>query len=257
MAPFTNALNVRLFIVGVVGGLFSGFFGVGGGIVMVPLLMWLAGREQREAHALSLLAIVGSGIVATSSYAVGGVFPIAPGIALMIGAVLAAPLGSYLLRRIPLALLRWGFIAFILTMALLVLVTIPDRGISTSMNVETILTLALIGIAMGTLAGLFGIGGGIIAIPLMMVILGIGDLEAKAISLIAMVPTAISGSVANLRSRTTRLALGIPIALGALATAPIGSLAAFALPESAANVVFGCFAIIAALALVVRTRRTP
>jgi uncharacterized membrane protein YfcA len=49
---------VRLILIGFLAGLASGLFGVGGGIVMVPLLVWLVAFDQHRAHATSLAAIV-------------------------------------------------------------------------------------------------------------------------------------------------------------------------------------------------------
>ena len=51
-------LDLQLIAIGVAGGILSGLLGVGGGVVMVPLLVLWAGYRQREAHAMSLGAIV-------------------------------------------------------------------------------------------------------------------------------------------------------------------------------------------------------
>jgi uncharacterized membrane protein YfcA len=244
-----------LIAVGVIGGLLAGLFGVGGGIIMVPLLLWWARINQRRAQATSLLAIAPAALIGTASYATGGVFPVVPGLVVALGAVAGAQVGASLLRRLSLGWLRWTFIVFVAAMAATVMTTVPDREIHVDISVETVVTLLLIGIVMGVAAGLFGIGGGIIAIPLLQLTLGIGDLEAKGVSLVAMAPTALSGSFSHLRHRTARARDGMWVALGALVATPIGSLGAFALPENYANVVFGAFAMAIALALTIRAFR--
>lgn len=233
----------------------AGLFGVGGGIVMVPLLLWWAKLDQRRAQATSLLAIAPAALAGTASYALGGVFPLIPSLVLALGAVTGAQAGALGLRRISLSWLRWGFVAFVMAMAIAVMFTVPHRDAHIEMNFVTALIMFAIGLVMGFAAGLFGIGGGIIAIPLILMTFGVGDLEAKGISLIAMTPAALSGSYSHVRHRTASLRDGVWVALGALIATPLGSLGAFSLPESYANGVFGSFAAVIAFSLAIRALR--
>lgn len=242
-------------MVGIIGGLLAGFFGVGGGIVMVPLLLWWAGLDQRQAQATSLLAIAPAALVGTASYAIGGVFPLLPGLAVTLGAIVAAQIGAMLLRRLSLVWLRWSFVLLVASMAVTTFFTFPHRDVHIELSLVTALGLLGIGLVMGTSAGLFGIGGGIVAIPLIMLMFGVGDLEAKAISLIAMAPAALSGSFSHLRHGTAKLRDGLWVAAGALIAAPSGSLGAFVLPENTANQVFGAFGLAIATMLAVRAWR--
>ena len=240
---------------GLIGGLLAGFFGVGGGIVMVPLLVWLAGVDQRRAQATSLLAIAPAAIVGATSYAIGGIFPWLPALLVAAGALLGAELGAYLLRTLSLGWLRWTFIVFLTTMAVVVMVTVPDRDVHIDMGLTEGGILLAIGVVMGVTAGLFGIGGGIIAIPALMVVFGIGDLEAKGVSLLAMAPAALSGSYSHLKHQLAPLRDGVWIAMAALLATPVGSLGAFILPGAIANIVFGAFGLAIALTLVVQSVR--
>lgn len=224
---------------------------------MVPLLLWWARFDQRQAQATSLLAIAPAGVIGMSSYAVGGVAPFIPAILVALGATVGAQLGAQLLRRLSLWRLKWTFISFVGVMAVTVMLTIPNRDSSISVGFAETLILLSIGILMGTSAGLFGIGGGIIAIPLIMLIFGVGDLEAKGISLIAMIPAALSGSLAHIRFKTASLRDGTWVAIGAVVAAPIGAFGAFSLPESVANLFFGGFALAVAAVLAVRALRAP
>lgn len=222
---------------------------------MVPLLLWWANIDERQAQATSLLAIAPAALIGTASYATGGVFPLLPGLVMALGAVAGAQIGAYLLRRLSLGWLRWTLIVFVAAMAATVMATLPDREVHVDISLESIVALTLIGVVMGVAAGLFGIGGGIIAIPLLQLTLGIGDLEAKGICLVAMAPAALSGSISHLRHKTARARDGAWVAAGALVATPIGSLGAFALPEHYANVVFGAFVMAIALALTIRAFR--
>jgi len=238
--------------VGAIGGLLAGFFGVGGGIVMVPLLLWSAGLNQRRAQATSLLAIAPAAVIGSASYAIGGVYPLVPALLVAAGGVLGAQWGATLLRTLSPGWLRWLFVVLVAAMAVTVMLTVPLRGIHIEVDWLTGLGLLITGAVMGISAGLFGIGGGIIAIPLLMLLFGTGDLEAKCVSLLAMAPAALSGSVSHLRYKTATIRDGLWIALGSALTAPLGTRGAFLLSENVANVVFGAFALGIAAVLAIR-----
>src|SRR6187549_103824 len=100
-----------LLLIGVAGGLLSGMFGVGGGIILVPLLMAFAGLDQRRAAATSLLAILPTAVSGSVTYALHGEIDyVAAGI-VAVGAIGGAVIGAALLQRIPVVWLRWIFIA--------------------------------------------------------------------------------------------------------------------------------------------------
>ena len=238
--------------VGLAGGLFAGVFGVGGGLIMVPLLLWWAKLDQRRAHATSLLAITPIALIGGVSYAVGGVFAWLPAIFVAIGGIVGAPLGAWLLRRIPVGLLRWGFIAFLIATGVMLLIELPDRSAVLEITLASAAILLGLGLAMGLSAGLFGIGGGVIVIPVLMLFFGQSDLVAKSISLLAMAPGAISGSVAHLRHKSATLRDGAWVAAGSLVTTPLGAAIAFLLSPRLAALLFGTLMFVVAANLIVR-----
>lgn len=237
--------------VGLIGGLFAGVFGVGGGLIMVPLLLWWAKLDQRRAHATSLLAITPAAIIGAASYAVGGVFAWLPAIFVAIGGIVGAQIGAWMLRKIAVGPLRWGFIVFIIASGVMLLVQLPDRASALDVTPTVAIVLTALGLAMGISAGLFGIGGGIIVIPFLVVVLGQSDLVAKSISLLAMPPGSMSGSLAHLRHKSASLRDGAWVALGAVITTPLGALLAFALPPRFAAALFGLLMFVIATNLIV------
>ena len=124
----TASTFVKLAITGVVGGLLSGAFGVGGGILMVPLLINLAGMDQRRASATSLVAIIPAAIAGSLAYLVQGQVDILAALFLAIGGVVGAYFGTRLLHRLPLGLLRWLFVALLVVVAVRMLLVVPPRG---------------------------------------------------------------------------------------------------------------------------------
>jgi uncharacterized membrane protein YfcA len=112
----------RLGEIGIVGGLFSGLLGVGGGIVMVPLLVLRGGLTQRNAHAVSLGAIIPISAAGAAAYGLAGEVRVPEALALAVGAIAGANLGAFLLSRAGERTLKGAFGAFLLVVAALMAV---------------------------------------------------------------------------------------------------------------------------------------
>jgi uncharacterized protein len=100
---------VRLVLIGLVAGVFSSLFGVGGGIVIVPLLMLVAAFGAKEAAATSLGAIVITALAGVTLYALRGKVDVAYALLIGIPAMGGAVLGTSLQRRISGRALTLGF----------------------------------------------------------------------------------------------------------------------------------------------------
>lgn len=100
---------MRLVVIGLVAGVFSALFGVGGGIVAVPLLVLVAGLSEREATATSLGAIGITALAGTIVFAARG--DVNVGYAALVGlpAAVGAIAGSSLQQRVTTTALTYGF----------------------------------------------------------------------------------------------------------------------------------------------------
>ena len=109
-------------LIGVVAGFFSALFGVGGGILIVPLLVLLVDFEQRPAMATSLVAIGLTALAGTIAYAARG--EVKPGAALIVGipAAAGAVLGASLQQRLPTRTLSFAFAGLLVAVAIRLLV---------------------------------------------------------------------------------------------------------------------------------------
>ena len=112
-------LDPKLAAIGISGGLLSGLLGVGGGVVMVPLLVLWASYGQREAHAISLGAIIPISIAGIATYGVAGEVRWWQALALAAGSVVGAQVGAGILARIDERLLKVVFGAFLIGVAAL------------------------------------------------------------------------------------------------------------------------------------------
>ena len=191
---------VVLVIVGVAVGLLSGMFGIGGGTVIVPALVWL-GLTQRNAAATSMLAIVPTSISGVISYATCGNVDWLAALLLFCGMFVGGQIGSWLLSRLPELVLRWIFVVFLVFVVFNQISFVPSRDQHIAMSALTGVCLVLLGVVIGILAGLLGIGGGALAVPALSMLFGASDLIARGTSLLAMFPNSITTSVANLKRR--------------------------------------------------------
>ena len=154
---------IVLIVVGMLVGVLSGTFGIGGGTVIVPALVWL-GLSQRNAAATSTLAIVPTSISGVVSYATGGHVDWLAAVLLFCGMFVGGQIGSWLLSRLPELVLRWIFVAFLVFVVINQVSFVPSRDHQIVMTVATGVCLALLGVVIGMLAGLLGIGGGALAV---------------------------------------------------------------------------------------------
>lgn len=247
-------------LIGVIGGFLSGMFGVGGGIVMVPLLVGLAKMDQRRAAATSLVAIVPASLVGATTYALNGHTDFVAGGFIVVGAVVGAIIGTRLLRRIPLSWLRWMFIALLVVVAARLLLVAPIRGEAADLTAYIIVGYVVLGLFMGIASGLFGIGGGVIAVPGLIALFGASDLIAKGTSLLVMLPTGIVGTVANLRAKLVDLRAGLVVGIAATLVSAPGVAVALVIPPRLSGILFAGLLILAAVQLsikAVRAQRRP
>lgn len=231
---------VVLVAVGLLVGVLSGMFGIGGGTVIVPALVWL-GLSQRNAAATSMLAIVPTSISGVISYATGGHVDWLAAALLFCGMFVGGQIGSWLLSRLPELVLRWIFVAFLVFVVINQVSFVPSRDHQIVMTVVTGIGLALLGVVIGTLAGLLGIGGGALAVPSLSMLFGASDLVARGTSLLAMFPNSITTSVANMKRNLVHMKAALIIGLVAAATAPLGTWIAGAVSPRAGSIMFACY----------------
>ena len=114
---------MRLVAIGLVAGLFSTLFGVGGGIVIVPLLILLAGFEGRAATATSLAAIGITALAGTVLYALEGQLDVAHAALVGLPAAAGAVAGTVLQQRVSNRVLTLAFAALLVVIAVRLLLT--------------------------------------------------------------------------------------------------------------------------------------
>lgn len=121
--------------------------------------------------------------------------------------------------------------------------------------IELVIAIGL-GFAAGMLAGLFGVGGGILFVPTLIIVFGLGQVEAQATSLLAILPTVAAGTWRQHRYGNVRWQAAAVIGTTAIVGIELGVLAAKALPEQTLRRLFGVLVLAVAAQLTWRARRS-
>ena len=122
------------------------------------------------------------------------------------------------------------------------------------MSTGTIAFALALGLATGVLAGLFGLGGGILFVPTL-VALGLGQLEAQATSLLAILPTVAAGAWNQHRFGNLRVRTALVVGVASIAGVEIGARIATSLPEDLLRRLFAILLFGVAAQLAWRARR--
>ena len=125
------------------------------------------------------------------------------------------------------------------------------------MSVEQVVALVAVGVAAGFMAGLLGIGGGVLFVPAMVLLLGFDQHVAQGTSLLVILPAAVTGSWTHHRNRRWTLRDAAALAVGGIAGALIGSLTALSLDDVLLRRLFAVFLIASAARLLLQPRREP
>ena len=241
--------------IGLAAGLLSGLFGVGGGTVIVPFLVFLVGFDQRLAAGTSLAAIVPTATVGVISYGVHGSVAWIPALVLAVGAVIGAQGGTWLLPRMPITALRWGFVGFLAVVIVTLFLVVPSRDAELILTPLIVIALLGLGLVTGVLAGLLGVGGGVVVVPALMLLFGTSDLVAKGTSLLMMIPAAVSGTIGNIKRKNVDLVAAALVGGAACTTTALGAWIATIVDPLTANILFAVFLTVIAVQMAMKAIR--
>lgn len=127
LIEFTPATVAKIAFIGIIAGFMSGYVGVGGGFIMVPLYVAMLGIPMRLASGTSLTAVCILAIPGVIEQGMLGNIDYMVGIAMMVGSIPGAVLGANLVKRVPERELRFLFAGFLLVAA--ALLVLNEAGI--------------------------------------------------------------------------------------------------------------------------------
>ncbi|MBW3562970.1 MAG: GNAT family N-acetyltransferase [Actinobacteria bacterium] len=241
---------------GLAAGFVAGLFGIGGGVVLVPLLVLGMGRRQHVAHATSLVGIVLPAAVAATRFAVDGAVAWWPAVAIAAGALAGVQGGAWLAHRIPERGLRIAFTVLLVLTAIRLLLGAAPSGagqVATTMTVAQALAHVGVGLTSGAASALLGIGGGTVIVPALVILLGYGQHLAEGTSLAVIVPTSLVGAWTHARRGYTDWAVGWRLSTGGVVGGLAGAQVALMLPGSTLARGFGALLVVIAALFIRRS----
>lgn len=241
-------------LVGVGAGILSGLFGVGGGILVVPALTMILRLDQRLASGTSLGAVLPISVASLVTYWTQDNVDWPMAWWLAIGAVGGAIYGTKLIHRLPRRVIGYLFTVMLLLTAIRLYVPTDADGRGV-IEVGGAIALVLIGFMTGVLAGLLGIGGGVIMVPVMIVLFSEIAVIAKGTSAAVIIPTAIIGTWRNSRAKNIDGRVAAIVGLAGIPTAILGGLVADVMNEDLSNALFATLVLTVAVKMLWDLRR--
>jgi uncharacterized protein len=228
---------------------------VGGGIILVPLLIWV-GLDRHRAHATSLAGIILIAVVGALSFGASGELRLDVGLAIGLGGVIGSVLGANAMNRMSARSLTIVF-GVVLLVAGLRMVSgadpLPGAGdLSTAGLVAISIGIGLVG---GFFAGMAGVGGGVVNVPATVFFVGLAQHEAQGTSLVAIVLTAIAGTWANHRNGRVVPKDGLLTGTGGALGSLLGSRLALGANEDTLAFAFGVLILLVSLRTLFRVMR--
>lgn len=212
-------------------GFFGGLFGIGGGIIVIPLLVLGFGMEQAVAQGTALVMMVPNLLIAWFRY--NQREPVAWRTALQIGALasLTTWLVAHVATRLAPDIMRTVFAVFLLVLAIRLLLQAPARVDTQAGKHRDLRLLPLVGVVGGSSMGLLGVGGGLVATPLFTGWFGQKQTMAQSLSLALVAPSSIIALLTYSHADRVNWSIGLPLAIGGLFTVSAGVAVAHRLPE--------------------------
>jgi uncharacterized protein len=231
-------------------GFFGGVFGIGGGIIAIPLLVLGFGMEQPLAQGTALVLMVPNLLVGWWRYRQR--HPIAWQAVLAIGvsATVTTWLIAHFAARLDPRILRLLFSTFVCLLAVRLLWRRPAETGTAGDQALNLRALPFVGMLGGSSMGLLGIGGGLVATPLLSGWLGQRQTMAQSLALALVAPSSVVALATYAAAERVDWAMGLPMAAGGLLTVSAGVALAHRLPEKRLRAAFAWMLLATALWLV-------
>jgi len=255
---FEIGTSVLLFFTAIGIGVFASLLGIGGGVFMVPLLL-LGGfvTTQPDAAGTSIAAVLFTGISASIAYFRRKAIDFRIGFLFMPSAIGGVFLGRIIVSIVDARWLTLAFGIFLFYPATLMLLGRTSKDVSSNLKNRTsgwayYALVVVLGFVAGTATKLFGIGGGTVFVPSLVLFLGLDIVTAIAVSLFVMIPTAAISAATSWIDGMLHLELAIPLIFGIVIGAQIGPCLGAKIPKKRLRQLFGLVLIYAAVNMILK-----
>lgn len=256
-------IEIGFIILGILTGILSGLFGIGGGILIVPSLLLFFGMNILDANAISLSAmILPVGILGLISYYKAGMIVVKDSLLIALGLFIGSFIGGELAVNINEVFLTKLYVGILFYIAILYL-EIPSlfKKKKESKPEEELKQVKkafwvymIIGMGAGIFAGLFGKGGGIVIVPILVAVLHYSPKAAAATSLAALqLPVGLPSIVIYAQNGHLNIMYAVFIATGIVLGTFWGTKLGLKLPPAIFKKIFAFFLIAVAIFMLLKT----
>ena len=252
MPPIASPELLEMLGLGATLGFVGGLFGIGGGIIVIPLLVLGFGLDQAVAQGTALVMMVPNLLIGWWRY--NQRHPVALKTALQIGVLACTTtwLVAHLATRLPSDLMRMVFALFLLLVSLRMLRPTTASSAATTTKPRDLRFMPLVGVLGGSSMGLLGVGGGLVATPVLTGWFGQRQTVAQSLSLALVAPSSIIALMTYSGAHRVDWALGLPLAAGGLFTVSAGVALAHRLPERRMRIAFAYMVLCTAVWMLVK-----
>ncbi|MCP1647731.1 sulfite exporter TauE/SafE family protein [Pseudomonas nitroreducens] len=241
------------FLLGIVLGSLGGLFGIGGGLLAIPALGVLFGLDQQLAQGTALVMVVPNVLLAIWRYHQRNRIDFAQAGVLALTGLVCAFFASSIAVNLDARSMRTAFVVFLVLLALYLLVRlfqrVPQGGSTPRYGLPW---MGVLGLGAGSLGGLFGVGGGVLATPVLTSVFGLTQVIAQGLALALAAPSTGVALATYAVHGHVDWRMGSALALGGLVSISSGVRLAHALPERQLRMAFSAFLIVCAVLLAVR-----
>ena len=258
MVQVVSRESLKAIGIGALVGTLSGLTGVGGGVVLVPLLVGVLKVPQHRAHGTSLAAVFLIGLFGAVQYATRGYVDLILVLELVVMGFVGMFIGAKFMMRVPARQLRRAFGVLLVGVAFSMWLKefyITQQGFVTEAGHVTPLRVLIgtsIGLVAGFLGGMLGVGGGVVMVPAMVLGLNIAQKTAQGVSLAVLACTSTVGATTHYRQGTVALNIAIWVVPSALVATFLGTWLASVLPAFWLTKLFGVVLFLTGLNMVFR-----
>jgi uncharacterized membrane protein YfcA len=219
-------------------GFMGGVLGIGGGMIAIPALVLLMGMSQQLAQGTALIMVLPTIMMAVRKYNQQTRIDRRVALAGAGGAVVFTWVGARLALGIDSGVLRLSFAVFLFFIALFYAWQTWRAGRARrapraggNAPVFTPRRATALGVLCGTLGGFFGVGGAVLAVPIITTVFRLPQTTAQALALCMVIPGSAVALVTYSWAGQADWLVGLPLAAGSLLFVPVGVRLAYRLPE--------------------------
>ena len=238
---------------GVALGAMGGLFGIGGGLIAIPVLGLWFGLDQQMAQGTALVMSVPNVLVALYRYNQRNRIDLRQALPLVVMSFCFAWLGAMLAVGLDQRIIRWGFVGFLLAITLYNLIKLYGAAVQAPTGSRYGWPwFGALGALAGTTGGLFGVGGAVVAAPMLTSVFGTSQVVAQGMSLALAAPSTSVTLLTYAVHHEVNWLMGVPMAIGGLLSISWGVKVAHALPERVLRALYCGFLLVCAGLLAIK-----